>query len=203
MFSTDATMVDLTAWSCQQQRNSFSLNTFHPWLVEAMMWSLWMLGGADSIVNLYFQMCCVFAFQMNDCTTCSEFWHFGAKKLTTQLPHKLSPGPGGYLIIVTRGRVAWYRLKRKGQCVCLFACLFLKVPLLILMCHQVDENWFGLRVSLSFQCARGQFALSPELLTRKPGMVMGFLKAILIWTELLTLCSEGMCSQAPEMFQPL
>lgn len=117
MFSTDATMVDLTAWSCQQQRNSFSLNTFHPWLVEAMMWSLWMLGGADSIVNLYFQMCCVFAFQMNDCTTCSEFWHFGAKKLTTQLPHKLSPGPGGYLIIVTRGRVAWYRLKRKGQCV--------------------------------------------------------------------------------------
>lgn len=117
MFSTDATVVDLTAWLCQQQRNSFSLNTFDPWLVEATMWSLWMLGGADYIVNLYFQMCCIFSFQMNDSMTCSEIWHFGAKKLTTQLPHKLSPGPGGYIIVVTRGRVAWYRLRRKEQCV--------------------------------------------------------------------------------------
>lgn len=117
MFSTDATVVDLTARLCQQQRNSFSLNTFDPWLVEAMMWSLWMLGGADYIVNLYFQMCCVFSFQMNDSMTCSEIWHFGAKKLTAQLPHKLSPGPGGYIIVVTRGRVVWYRLRRKGQCV--------------------------------------------------------------------------------------
>lgn len=117
MFSTDATVVDLTARLCQQQRNSFSLNTFDPWLVEATMWSLWMLGGADYIVNLYFQMCCIFSFQMNDSMTCSEFWHFGAKKLTAQLPHKLSPGPGGYIIVVTGGRVAWYRLKRKEQCV--------------------------------------------------------------------------------------
>lgn len=42
----------------------------------------------------------------------------------------------------------------------------------------------------------------PELLHKKPVVDMDYLKAILIWTELFTVCSKMMCSQATAMFQP-
>lgn len=61
---------------------------------------------------------CVVSFQRNYCMTYGglTFWTKGVLSL---LPHELSSGTAGYvIIIISVERVSWYRLRRRG-CVCM------------------------------------------------------------------------------------
>lgn len=83
----------------------------------------------------------------------------------------------------------------------LFACLFFKVPLMSLMCNQGRElgQHVGSVLPLFSQLCPWQFAPSPDLLSKKLVMEMDYLKAILIWTGLLS----QLFSQARDMLQSL